>query len=104
MKESVFEILARCLLGAFAAAMLVVLVLAGSRALPFNGPGTKAATTAPQSERVALESGPAKEEKQRQAYLEQKVGECYSRGGVARLDPLSGYMGCDLPVPKSRPR
>jgi hypothetical protein len=37
-------------------------------------------------------------EEQALRYLEQKVGECDRRGGVARLDPVSGYLGCDFPV------
>jgi hypothetical protein len=97
MRESAFESIGRFLLGLCAAAALVWLVMAGLRVSPFKTTTTTAST-------VALESRPAKEEKQRQAYLEEKIGECYSRGGVARLDPLSGYMGCDVPVPKSRPR
>jgi hypothetical protein len=102
MKESAFESIVRYLLGVCAAGALVMLVMAGSRGLSLNGAVTEATITGPQSGRVALESGRAKEEKQRQAYLEQKIGECYSRGGVARLDPMAGYTGCDLPVPKSR--
>jgi hypothetical protein len=53
---------------------------------------------------VALESAPARAERQRQLALEEKVGECHARGGVARLDPMAGYTGCDLPVVKSRSR
>lgn len=37
-------------------------------------------------------------EAQAMRYLEQKIGECHRRDGVARLDPVSGYLGCDLPV------
>jgi hypothetical protein len=101
MKEGIFDIAARCLLGLVAGGSLVVLVLVGSRALSFNG---AAKSTAAPSERIALESAAAKAEKQRQLALEEKVGECHARGGVAKLDPLSGYTGCDLPVPKSRSR
>ena len=106
--EGVLESLGRCLLGLLAAVSVLVLILAGLGVRPFEGTtvkGTTAQGTAPQSERIALErSMPAKVEKQQQLALEQKVGECYSRGGVARLDAMSGYTGCDLPVPKSRSR
>jgi hypothetical protein len=98
MKEGAFESIGRYLLGLLAAASFLELVLAGTSVLSFR---STAKVTAAQSERIALESAPAKEEKRRQLVLEQKVGECYSQGGVARLDPLSGYTGCDLPVPKS---
>jgi hypothetical protein len=101
MKEGVFESVGRYLLGACAMTAILVLALAGVSVLSFKGTGN---VTASQSERMALESGPTKAEKQRQLALEQKIGECYARGGVARLDPLSGYTGCDLPVPKSRSR
>jgi hypothetical protein len=30
--------------------------------------------------------------------LEQKIGECAARGGVARLDSRSGYLGCNFPI------
>jgi hypothetical protein len=40
----------------------------------------------------------AEREKRQTQYLEQKIGECDARGGVARLDPISGYLGCDLPI------
>jgi hypothetical protein len=33
-----------------------------------------------------------------QSYLERKVGECDALSGVARLDAIAGYLGCDLPV------
>jgi hypothetical protein len=35
-----------------------------------------------------------------QAYAERKVIECHRRGGVERLDPISGPLGCDFPVPR----
>jgi hypothetical protein len=92
-----FESVGRFLLGACAAALVLTLVSAGLGMRP--PPGTTS-----QGKHVALESTAAKEDKQRQLYLEQKVGECHARGGMARLDPLSGYTGCDLPVPKSRSR
>ena len=38
-----------------------------------------------------------KEQRQIQ-YLEQKIGECDARGGIANLSPISGYLGCDLPI------
>jgi hypothetical protein len=43
-----------------------------------------------------------KEEQRQTRYLEQKVGQCDARGGVARLDPISGYLGCDLPILRTR--
>jgi hypothetical protein len=101
MKEGAFECLARCLLGVVAAAALIALVLAGTSVLSLKGTPN---STAAQRGRTVPESGPAKKEKQRQIALEQKIGECYGQGGVARLDPLAGYVGCDLPVPKSRSR
>ena len=104
MKEGPFEIMGRCLLGLLAAASLVAVVLAGTRGLSLQG-ATK--VIAAQSEpSIAPASAPTKADKQKQLQvaLEQKIGECYARGGVARLDPLSGYAGCDLPVPKGRSR
>jgi hypothetical protein len=92
-----FESVGRFLLGACAAALVLMLVSAGLGVLSHRG-------TASQGKHVALESAAAKEDKQRQQYLEEKIGECHARGGMARLDPLSGYTGCDLPVPKSRSR
>ena len=101
MKEGAFESIGRYLLGACAMISIFVLALAGLSVLSFKG---TANVTASQSQRIPLESGRAKAEKLRQIALEQKIGECYAQGGVARLDPLSGYTGCDLPVPKSRSR
>jgi hypothetical protein len=40
----------------------------------------------------------AEKERREMRYLEQKIGECDARGGVARVDPISGYLGCDLPI------
>ena len=103
MKESLSDVVARCLLGLLAAAAVVMLVMVGTNGLSFRGTPAKD-TAAPQGERVALESAPARAERQRQLALEEKVGECHARGGVARLDPTAGYTGCDLPVVKSRSR
>jgi hypothetical protein len=41
-------------------------------------------------------------EQQQIRYLEQKIGECDARGGVANLHPLSGYLGCDLPILRTK--
>lgn len=30
--------------------------------------------------------------------MEAKIGECYAKGGIARLGGI--YLGCDLPVPR----
>ena len=38
------------------------------------------------------------EEQAQLQYLEKKIGECAAIGGIARLDPRSGYLGCDLPI------
>jgi hypothetical protein len=46
----------------------------------------------------------ARDERQQLEYLELKVGECDSRGGVAKVDPLAGYLGCDLPVLRTHSR
>jgi len=104
MKEEPFDILGRCLLGLLAAASLVAVVLAGTRGLSLQG--TTKINAAQSEPGIAPVSAPTKAEKQQQLQvaLEQKIGECYARGGVARLDPVSGYTGCDLPVRKSRDR
>jgi len=100
-REGTFERVGRYVLGVLAAASFLVLVLAGTRVLSFSG---ATAGAGPQSQRAALDSAPAKAERQRQVALEAKIGECYAKGGVARLDPLAGYTGCDLPLPKGRAR
>jgi hypothetical protein len=97
-----FESVGRYILGLCAAASVVVLVSAGLGVMSPRGTASQGATS--HGRHVALESPAAKEAKQRQAYLEDKIGECHARGGTARLDPLAGYTGCDLPVPKSRSR
>lgn len=34
----------------------------------------------------------------RQEYIERKTGECSAVGGVAQLHPISGYLGCNMPL------
>jgi hypothetical protein len=41
-------------------------------------------------------------EQENTRYLEQKIGECDARGGVAKLDSISGYLGCDLPIRRTK--
>jgi len=103
VRDDLLESAVRCLFGLIAAASVVGLVMIGTRALSFN---VTAEGSIAQSERVALENAPIKAETRRRLALEQKIGECHASGGVARLDPLAGYTGCDFPVSKtkSRPR
>jgi len=102
VRDDLLESVVRCLFGLFAAASVIALVMIGTRALSFNVIAAKGNT--PQSERVALESAPAKAETRRRLALEEKIGECHARGGVASLDPQAGYTGCDFPVARGRSR
>jgi hypothetical protein len=43
-------------------------------------------------------SAPAANSDPAQVYIEHKIAECRAQGGVERLHPTAGYLGCDLPV------
>jgi hypothetical protein len=80
-----------------AAGLIVFALLAGTKTLE------PPQSTAPASQtRLPEAAARAKAERQQLDYLQQEIGECYSRGGVARLDPRAGYLGCDLPVLRTR--
>jgi hypothetical protein len=78
------------------AGLIVFAVLVGTKTLE------PPQSTAPASQTRLPESAARSKAEQQIDYLQQKIGECYSRGGVARLDTRAGYLGCDLPVLRTR--
>jgi hypothetical protein len=84
--EDIRDILAVCALG-----FVLCVLLVGSGVLKF-----------PQSAASPLQiqqPTPSQiEDERKRRYLEDKIGECVSRGGLPQLHHLSGYLGCNLPV------
>jgi hypothetical protein len=82
-----------------AAGLIVFALLVGTKTLE---PPQSAAPSS--QSRLPESAARAKAERQQLDYLQQKIGECYSRGGAARLDPWAGYLACDLPVLRTNSR
>ena len=78
------------IIGACGAVILVVVILIGASILspPRGGNEVRQAALSPTQDR----------EMRLLRDLGEKIGECYDRGGVAKLDRFSVYLGCDLPV------